>query len=179
MNGAFTVTAGSVDGARTEAVFSECRRYRYSLDRVWDDTGSKILFVMLNPSAADECRNDPTVARCHERARRLNGGRHGAYRVCNLFALISPYPQLLESGIHAGDDHINDAAITAGCGWADVAVCAWGGGKPFIVERGRHVERLMRRAFDGPLLCLAVNASGTPRHPLYVSHNAALVEWRH
>ena len=178
MNGAFKFTAGSLDGARTAAVFSACRRYRYRLDRVWDDTATKVLFVMLNPSAADETKNDPTVARCHERARRLNGGRHGAYRVCNLFALISPCPQLLESGIHAGDDLTNDAAITEACGWADTVVCAWGGSKEFIVKRGLFVVENMRRTFDGPLFCLAVNASGTPRHPLYVSHDAPLVEWR-
>ena len=178
MNGGFAVTTGSLDGARTEAVFSECRRYRYSLNRVWDDTASKVLFVMLNPSAADENRNDPTVARCHERARRLNGGRRGAYRVCNLFALISPYPRLLESGVRVGDDRINDTAIAEACGWADTVVCAWGGSKGFIIERGHHVERLMRAAFGGPLFCLAVNASGTPRHPLYVSHNTELMEWR-
>ena len=178
MSGAFAVTEGSLDGAKTEAVFSECRRYRYSLSRVWDSTAAHVLFVMLNPSAADENKNDPTVARCHERARRINGGRHGAYRVCNLFALISPYPQLLESGVRTGADHVNDAAITEACGWADIVVCAWGGSKPFIVERGRHVEGLMRQAFDGKLHCLAVNASGTPRHPLYIPHDARLVEWR-
>ena len=37
--------------------------YRYVLSRTWDAAKEKPLFVMLNPSAATERDNDPTVAR--------------------------------------------------------------------------------------------------------------------
>ena len=174
-----TITQGILDGAKTTAYFSTCGQFRYRLDRYWDSSASRILFVMLNPSLANENKNDPTVARCHARALSLNGGRHGSYRVCNIFALISPYPKFLESSGNRGDGPINDSAISEACRWADSVVCAWGGSKNYILERSRAVETIIRREFSGPLLCFAINASGTPKHPLYVSHRTELSVWIH
>ena len=37
----------------SEAVYSDCERYRYLLTRTWGQ-GPKALFVMLNPSTATE-----------------------------------------------------------------------------------------------------------------------------
>ena len=62
--------------AVSEAVYSDCERYRYLLTRVWGP-GPKALFVMLNPSTATEVQNDPTVERCERRARALG---YGAFR---------------------------------------------------------------------------------------------------
>ena len=47
----------------TSAVLSPCRQYRYALWRKWAD-GPQVLFVMLNPSTADESVDDPTIRRC-------------------------------------------------------------------------------------------------------------------
>ena len=57
--------------SRSTAIYSDCERYRYALTRVWDDTGKRALFVMLNPSTATEIQNDPTVERCERRSRAL------------------------------------------------------------------------------------------------------------
>ena len=39
------------------ATFSPCRRYRYTLWRQWDER-PPATFIMLNPSTADETRDD-------------------------------------------------------------------------------------------------------------------------
>ena len=49
--------------AASVAVYSDCERYRYALSRVWDETGPRVLFIMLNPSKATERQNDPTIER--------------------------------------------------------------------------------------------------------------------
>ena len=49
---------------KTDTIFSECRRYRYALTRIWDETGPYAMFICLNPSTADEIQDDPTVRRC-------------------------------------------------------------------------------------------------------------------
>ena len=59
--------------AESLAVYSDCARYRYRLERVWAP-GQRVLFVMLNPSTATELQNDPTVERCERRARALGFG---------------------------------------------------------------------------------------------------------
>ena len=50
------------------AIFSKDRRHRYTLARMIRNTeperDNTVLFVCLNPSTADEVRDDPTVRRC-------------------------------------------------------------------------------------------------------------------
>ena len=48
----------------SNATFDKDRVYRFALWRFWDDGLPKIMFVGLNPSTADENKNDPTVRRC-------------------------------------------------------------------------------------------------------------------
>ena len=49
---------------KTNAIFSECRKYRYALCRIWDDSKPYAMFIGLNPSTADETEDDPTIRRC-------------------------------------------------------------------------------------------------------------------
>lgn len=58
------------DGVVSSAVFSDCGKYRYRLVRRWERLGQLVLFVMQNPSTADENHNDPTVAKCCRYAKR-------------------------------------------------------------------------------------------------------------
>jgi hypothetical protein len=46
------------------AIISECKRYRYQLWRIWDESKPLVLFIMHNPSTADENEDDPTIRRC-------------------------------------------------------------------------------------------------------------------
>ena len=43
-----------------DAVISKCSKYRYSLSRQWNKEKDKVLFIMLNPSKADDKIDDPT-----------------------------------------------------------------------------------------------------------------------
>ena len=106
------------DDAASVAIYSDCERYRYSLTRVWDETGGRVHFVMLNPSTATEVQNDPTVERCERRARALG---YGAFCVTNIFAWRDTDPKQMR----VARDPIgpaNDAAILDACDWADVTV---------------------------------------------------------
>jgi len=157
--------------ADSVAVYSDCEAYRYALTRVWDPSGPKALFVMLNPSTATEMQNDPTVERCERRARALG---FGAFRVCNIFALRQTDPKLMRAHPEpVGPD--NDAAILDGCAWADRIVCAWGAHGEHL-NRGPDVEDLMR-ATGATLLALGITRQGHPRHPLYVSYAARPMPW--
>ena len=48
----------------SDAFFSKDRLYRYALWRIWDNELPKVLFIGLNPSTADEVKDDPTIRRC-------------------------------------------------------------------------------------------------------------------
>ena len=74
------------------AEFSKDRKYRYRLWREWNKTKPAVLFVMLNPSTADELVLDSTVSRCLSFAKEWGYGR---LEVANLFALRATDPKEL------------------------------------------------------------------------------------
>ena len=153
------------------ALFSDCERYRYLLTRVWAPEGKKALFVMLNPSTADEMKNDPTVERCERRARAMG---FGAFRVCNIFAYRATDPR----NMRAQQDPIgpgNDEAIRESCLWADRVVCAWGTHGAHL-DRGAAVETLIRASGATPYH-LGLSKAGHPKHPLYISYDVQPIVW--
>jgi hypothetical protein len=158
--------------AASTAVYSPCEAYRYLLTRVWNPSGEKALFVMLNPSTATEVQNDPTVERCERRARALG---FGAFRVTNIFAFRATDPRVMR----AMADPIgpgNDAAIADSAqGWADRIICAWGTHGAHL-GRGAQVERLLR-ATGRPLYTLGLSQGGHPKHPLYIGYDRQPELW--
>ncbi|HZU11832.1 MAG TPA: DUF1643 domain-containing protein [Chloroflexota bacterium] len=138
------------------AIFDPSGTYRYALTRTWDE-GPEVTMVMLNPSAADAERDDPTIRRCIAFARAWGFGR---LRVLNLFAYRTAEPSVLARA----DDPVgpeNDRYLAASIR-SDLLVVAWGNHGSL---RGRAADagRLFRGAF-----CLGLTAVGQPRHPLYL-----------
>lgn len=153
------------------AVFSECRQYRYRLWRQWGEQPPAV-FVMLNPSTADEIDNDPTVERCERRARAMG---YGGLRVANIFALRSTDPHAL----YGHCDPIgpqNDSAILESVSGAGIVVCAWGG-HGSLSGRGQIVRKLLIDAGVTPHY-LKLNRDGTPQHPLYIGYGVKPQAWR-
>lgn len=109
------------------ALFSDCRRYRYLLWRTWDVDKGGVLFIMLNPSTADETVNDPTIERCYRRAMQWG---YGGIVVANIFALRSTDPQMLYSENlpiqEANRPFHNDTIIRSTAKGARLVVCGWG-----------------------------------------------------
>ncbi len=153
------------------AIYSECERFRYSLTRVWEPSGDRVLFIMLNPSTATEVQNDPTVERCERRARALG---YGAFRVCNIFAWRETDP----AKMRRAEDPVgaaNDAAILEACDWADAIVCAWGSHGEHL-DRGRAVETLVRGT-GRTVTSLGLTKAGHPKHPLYIAYSEQPRVW--
>jgi hypothetical protein len=160
------------DGAvASEAIYSDCGAYRYSLTRRWDSSGKRLVFVMLNPSVADERRNDPTVERCERRARLW---RFGAFRVVNIFALRATDPMELRIATDPEgpetDNTLNDAVD-----WADQVIAAWGV-HGALHGRGSKVAGNLA-ATGTPLFHLGLTKAGHPRHPLYVPYSRPPERW--
>lgn len=150
--------------APSTAIYSDCEEYRYALTRVWDESGKRVTFVMLNPSTATEVQNDPTVERCERRARALG---FGGFRVTNIFAYRATDPRVMRAQADPTGS-ANDAAILEACAWADTIVCAWGTHGAHL-GRGPAVEALLR-ATGRPLYHLGLSKHGHPKHPLYIAY---------
>lgn len=155
----------------SRAVLSPCRLYRYALWRRWAD-GPQVLWVMLNPSTADETEDDPTIRRCIAFSESWG---FGALAVANLFALRSTDPKAL---YHCGDDPIgteNDAWLGRLATESSLIVAAWG-------NHGSCCDRdiVVRALLDNPrgtLKVLRLTAQGQPSHPLYLPTGLDPIPW--
>ena len=147
------------------ARFSRCRNYRYDLFRRWEPERPYAMFLMLNPSTADETVNDRTVTRCLLYA--IKWG-YGGLHVCNLFAWRATDPDVMMAAADPVGPE-NDRSILEIAKQAGIVVCGWG-------NRGYHLNR-SQEVLD--LLgvrgiaayALHVTAQNEPGHPLYLNKN--------
>lgn len=122
---------------------------------------------MLNPSTADEQRNDPTIQRCIEFARIW---QFGSVEVVNLFAYrATDMKELLKVNDPVGEE--NDLFIEQAIERCSTIVVGWGT-KGTLLGRDRQVMQLLTCKKD--LYCLGVTKDGHPRHPLYMKGDARL-----
>ncbi len=158
----------------TYAIFSEDRRHRYMLQRRWSD-GSLMVWVMLNPSTADETIDDPTIRRCIGFARRrgCDGRAFSGIHVVNVMAFRATSPkECLEADDPFGPENAKYLRVAAYCGGWKV-VCAWGTKAP-----AKYVKLALEALQPATLFCLGTTKDGSPKHPLYVRGDAALVRYR-
>lgn len=157
----------------TGAEFSTCQQYRYRLWRIWDKSLLPAMFLMLNPSTADEAANDPTVERCQRYAAAWG---YGGLLVCNIFALRSTDPgRLYTHHWPVGPD--NDEAIQSEARRAGIVVCAWGN-HGMHAGRGQAVADMLL-AIKPSLHALKVTVTGQPGHPLYLPKDLQPFVWQH
>jgi len=141
------------------AVFSPCRKWRYSLWRIWDREKPMVLFVGLNPSTATETINDPTVTRCITYAQ--DWGYGGMY-MGNIFAYRATDPNDMKA-FDKPVGLVNDYWLVKMHDEAGLTVAAWG-------THGTHLDR-EKQVLDllDNLYCLSVTKQNHPGHPLYLS----------
>lgn len=153
------------------AIFSADRRHRYTLMREWEGGQGTVNFVMLNPSTADETKNDATIRRCIGYAKKWGYAR---LVVTNIFAFRSTDPKCLYPDPWSAIGDQDDAYIISEAGKAQRVVCAWGS-HGSLIERGK-VVRLLLTGAGTPLHCLGMTANGQPKHPLRLHSNLEPVE---
>lgn len=141
------------------AIFSDCRKYRYVLWRIWDTNKPFIMFIGLNPSTANEKTDDPTIRRVQRFA--FDWG-YGGVIMMNLFVYVTSSPEELEKC----NDHLslNNEWLTSVAVICERIIFAWGSFKQ-ARERAKEVKKM----FDG--YALAINKDGSPKHPLYIKKN--------
>ncbi len=155
-----------------ETVFSPDRKYRYTLWRQWgDDPTFFVNFIGLNPSTADETKDDPTIRKCRGFARQWG---YDAMCMTNLFAFRATDPRQLKlagSPIGLGNDHYLLKAARE----ARLIVAAWGNHGRLMNQDFRVGAALLGAA---SLKCFKQNKDGSPAHPLYIPYDTPLIEYK-
>ena len=144
------------------AVFSENKKYRYALWRIWSHEEPKVMFICLNPSTADEVNDDPTLIRCMNYARQWG---YGGVITSNLFAYRTSQPRNLRE-VNDPVGHENDMWIQELCAKVNMIVGGWGNHGSYLNRSKAVLE------FIPVIHCLKINRSGEPSHPLYQPKSA-------
>ena len=144
------------------AFFDETRTYRYRLWRRWNE-GPAIVWIMLNPSTADETVLDPTLRRCLDYSTRWG---YPAMEILNLYAYRSTEPAVLPKlkdpvgadNLRHIEDVVKDGSL--------IVLVAWG--QHARPEAIAPVLKILQRHDRFPH-CLKITKDGHPWHPLYLS----------
>jgi hypothetical protein len=153
------------------ACFSDDRKYRYRLERHWHNTKPLAMFIGLNPSTANEAKDDPTIRRCIDFACAWGCG---GMIMCNLFAIVSADPHVLRTaGDPVGD---NDAVLVETAKRADRnhVIACWGAHGKYINRRDHRVMEILKGL---TFRCLGTTQGGWPRHPLYVRRGVKIEDY--
>jgi hypothetical protein len=154
--------------------------YRYILSRNISEISNRVLLVcMLNPSTADDKRNDPTISRLCYFAK--NAG-FSQLLVLNLLGVRATSP--IDIWLHEDPVGIDnwktwDDVLKELIPGKDSISLAWG--RAPIARR--HLQRFIPVLFEAslhlnfwrePFMTWVQNLDGSPRHPLYISSDTEL-----
>ena len=147
-----------------KAKFSNDKKERFLLSRQWDESKRKILYIMFNPSIADDKKDDTTIRRLINFTLKFN---YGGFFVGNIFSLITPYPNQINT--LNGSSKKNVRELKKLINQVDKVVYAWGN----LTEEPKFLKDLILKP-----RCFGKNMNGTPKHPLYLPSDSKLVTFR-
>jgi hypothetical protein len=152
------------------AIFSDDRKYRFALWRIWDRSLPLVAFMGLNPSTANETDADPTI-RSVGRIAKHNG--YGGIVMINVFPMVSTDPALLDTSDSVNNDR-NQMYVNEVVGHCSDVVFAWGS---FSVVKESGMDALLTDLFPDAK-CLHINKNGSPKHPLYCKSTSSFIDWK-
>jgi hypothetical protein len=154
--------------------------FRYLLSRTTTaQSNSTLLVCMLNPSTADEEKNDPTISRI---CRLAENGGFSRLLVLNLFAIRATNPTDIwfhKDPIGVENWRTWDEVLQRLLPGEDSISVAWGRAPssrskllqffPALIEASNRLQQ-----WPSLLTTWVRNLDGSPRHPLYINKNTKL-----
>jgi hypothetical protein len=152
------------------AIFSRDGRYRYWLTRRLGK-GKTVVWIMTNPSTADEKEDDATLRRCIDFSQREGAGW---LIVVNHFAYVAKDPRELRT-IADPVGPSNALFLAEAAKNVDLVVAAWGA-LPARYARTAASYLVMVSGLQD-FYCLGTTKAGAPKHPLRLARTTPLVPW--
>lgn len=150
------------------AEFSEDRKHRFALWRIWNPDLPLVMVIGLNPSTADAAEDDPTIESV-TRLSKFNG--YGGFYMMNCWSYISTDPKKLDASTACAENEDWLKKVAARC--ADV-LFAWGAFKA-VKEWNLDIE--FSKMFPNAK-CIIKNKDGSPGHPMYKKGTISFIPFK-
>ena len=147
-----------------EAKFCYTKKNRYFLKREWDRSKGLLLYIMLNPSVADDTNDDPTIKRLINFSKKFN---YGGFLVGNIYSTISPNPKEVDKSDEISDKNLVE--LLKLINQVEEIVYAWG--------NNACEPEFLKDLVSNPK-CFGKNLNGSPKHPLYLPSDSKLMSFR-
>lgn len=157
------------------AIFSDCRTWRYYLDRDVAEDGVVYAYFGINGATAGEVEEDHTTMKWRGFTVR-NGGRR--YIVGNPYAYCATdVNDLATAADPIGPD--NDMWIDRIIAEADILVPCWGSRAKIPRRLRPRLDDLKTKIFasEKPVLIFGLTNSLDPKHPLMLGYDTPLSLW--
>lgn len=155
--------------------------HRLQLTRIWEFSKPRCLWIMLNPSTADDRDDDPTIRRLYHFA---ESHGYGGFLVVNLFSYITSDPNKLIEWVkftkfnkdhtyfHRNLKWIGDSSAAVG---RVNTIFAWGAKADhpllyFAAQKVIHIYGDKAKHFG-------LTNTNHPKHPLYLPNESLLVRF--
>jgi hypothetical protein len=146
------------------AEISDCKLYRPELRRIWDKSKPILTVCMLNPSDADDKKNDPTVRELIYFATLWGDG---GIIIVNLFDFRASSPKEMmahAAPLSAENTVFIDGALNLARHQDKPLLAAWGAGGSHLERDAWFIARARHHMVD--LVCLGLTKDGFPKHPM-------------
>lgn len=144
---------------KVKAKFSTDRKFRFYLDKIWDEKKPKALFILMNPSKATCLKLDNTL--CNIMNHCIDAG-YGQMRLVNLFPLMATSPKELSGNLEQKKIE-NDTEILASLELADTIYVAWGTEDKYKTRK-KEVEQMLFHIQRCPIKCWKDENGQYPKH---------------
>jgi|LauGreDrversion4_2_1035121.scaffolds.fasta_scaffold60682_5 hypothetical protein len=144
------------------ATFSEDKQYRYRLWRHWDLTKPCVLFIMMNPSTANENRDDRTIRIIKKHA---TAWGFGGMFIGNLYARCCSNSTNARKIINPNErDYANEDNIREMVKMCEKVVYAWGTKGPLL--KSQRVPGWLHEIVGESAYCMeTTKKEKIPKHP--------------
>ena len=141
------------------STFYKDRQYRYTLERIWDKNKPYVLFIMINPSTANEINNDNTINKINNN---INKNIYGGFYIGNIYPIVSSSQRALNKNFkntfsNSPEYTENIINIKKMILLVDKVIYAWG-------YKGKEPEWL--REIVNKTYCINTLKNNQPAHPL-------------
>ena len=161
---------------RSSAVISDCKFYRYRLDRDVQESGIVFAFFGVNGSTAGPIEEDQTTLKwrgftLRNAGRKYIAGNPFGYRARDVRILAT----IADPVGPENDKHLGEIIAEA-----DVLVPCWGNATKVPGSIRHHIYALADRIVKAgkPVKIFGFTQNGDPQHPLMLGYDTPLIDWK-